>query len=835
MELLAVMAIIAILAGVVAGAVTGLGATGQNAQIASDTKTISTAVNRFLNDSFPEKFPVAELPEGETDLGVRAIDFDAVLPQNPAKIFVPDFLKDIPNSAALVSWRMDTRSGRVFPAADGAAFAPPSESRLDVSQFSTLPQVQTDIVLKLSMGQNRAAVEEVNVNVPAGYAIGGQGLPADSVVGKLEIDFSLNNPWKSGHAISVDAPIVATGRAHEWLAVVDYTTATSDADGQPVSGVKEDAFRLRHEINLSAPTVDSPGTLTLEMDRTGLTLNHNEAAEFWTITIFDFAQDSDGADITNAGALVTNPSVESVYKWLGEEHSTIQVEGVFDKMGGKQVVLIKAGPPPPTPTPTATPPPQDLTAPVVISTSVGPSSIDVTASTADITVTGEFTDDISGVAEWLVRFVSPSQAHTFEVAGGPGLIAGTQLEGTFEATASLPQFSEAGPWRPSFISVTDSAGNVFSADLLASPPPAGSPTDVGGFEVISALFETNLGAPLPLTDDNGTSQASLGFTFPYFGSNYTNVYVNANGNLTFNAASSDYDQDRDEFVSGLRDVGTSPVGPAIAPLWDDLDPTVGLQFRGFDLGEVDYYTFNGVAGDIISVEIDAARSDSDLDPILTLLDSHGHVFAVSDDFFGLDSRINQVALPITGAYFLKVEDFSERGGPSFTYELKLDGPGSGQISESEPNDTPANATPLGLGQTASGAIGLLTGASQIGVFVNDQFPDRFVVTWNKLAKFPGFGLNTVQAILYEDGRIQFGYGGVISNNAIVGLSPANGNAFAEVDYRSDVEFSTTAPEAIFQDFSFGFTPNKGAITREIITFTPNVAGGFDVVHYDHGG
>ena len=59
-ELLAVMAIIGILAGVVAGAVTGLGATGQNAQIESDTKTLETAADRFFNESFPQTYPVSD-------------------------------------------------------------------------------------------------------------------------------------------------------------------------------------------------------------------------------------------------------------------------------------------------------------------------------------------------------------------------------------------------------------------------------------------------------------------------------------------------------------------------------------------------------------------------------------------------------------------------------------------------------------------------------------------------------------------------------------------------------------------------------------------------------
>ena len=76
---------------------------------------METAADRFLNDSFPAVYPVETLPEGEDDLGVRRIDFDARLPQDPSKTFTPGFLKDIPDSASLVSYRIELTTGRIFP------------------------------------------------------------------------------------------------------------------------------------------------------------------------------------------------------------------------------------------------------------------------------------------------------------------------------------------------------------------------------------------------------------------------------------------------------------------------------------------------------------------------------------------------------------------------------------------------------------------------------------------------------------------------------------------------------------------------------------------------
>lgn len=243
-ELLAVMAIIGILAGITAGAVTGLGGQGINAQIASDTNAIETAADRFLNDSFPETFPVAALLSGAEDLGVRTIDFDAALPQDPTKTFVPDFLKKIPDSAALVSYRIDTVTGRVFTADDGAALAPPPDSRLDASFSDLSPSGNPVVTFELNMGKNRAAVEELRIQGPGGFVLGGTALPSGSKVGKLEITFGNDNPWRSGHEISVDTDLVATDRAHEWEMAADYTTATSDSDNSSVTGVRESAATL---------------------------------------------------------------------------------------------------------------------------------------------------------------------------------------------------------------------------------------------------------------------------------------------------------------------------------------------------------------------------------------------------------------------------------------------------------------------------------------------------------------------------------------------------------------------------------------------------------------
>ena len=72
------------------------------------------------------------------------------------------------------------------------------------------------------------------------------------------------------------------------------------------------------------------------------------------------------------------------------------------------------------------------------------------------------------------------------------------------------------------------------------------------------------GTPLPVTDDGSVEVPLSTFSFPFHGTNWSSVWVNGNGNLTFGTGNGDFSPTVAEMLGGP---------PRIAPLWDDLSVT----------------------------------------------------------------------------------------------------------------------------------------------------------------------------------------------------------------------------------------------------------------------
>lgn len=152
----------------------------------------------------------------------------------------------------------------------------------------------------------------------------------------------------------------------------------------------------------------------------------------------------------------------------------------------------------------------------------------------------------------------------------------------------------------SLIALFDSGGNLIAVDddggagllsRIAAPLPADDTYFLavttfpdfgltgaggsGGRYVLSV--ETSDELPLSLGDDNFV-EVPLPFSFPYQGSNWSSVFVNSNGNLTFGSGDTDFTESVAELLSRQ---------PRIAPLWDDLSPNAGGTVSvGFGAGTV---------------------------------------------------------------------------------------------------------------------------------------------------------------------------------------------------------------------------------------------------------
>ena len=114
---------------------------------------------------------------------------------------------------------------------------------------------------------------------------------------------------------------------------------------------------------------------------------------------------------------------------------------------------------------------------------------------------------------------------------------------------------------------------------LANQSVRFAPHNLGGYDVSvleEVKFTKAFGEVLDLTDDD-SRKVAIGFSFPFFGQQYTDLFVNSDGNLTFGKgdASSREARDLQRFLEE---------SPRIGVLYTDLNP---FDSFGFGFGEGD--------------------------------------------------------------------------------------------------------------------------------------------------------------------------------------------------------------------------------------------------------
>lgn len=159
----------------------------------------------------------------------------------------------------------------------------------------------------------------------------------------------------------------------------------------------------------------------------------------------------------------------------------------------------------------------------------------------------------------------------FTAAGGTTLVAEIltggidSYVGLFDSAGNLiATDDDSGPGLLSRIVFPVPANGTYYLAVTTYPDTGFTGAGAGEGRYVLNVF-TIVGTLLTLGDDSSV-QVTLPFTFTFQGQTYADVFVNANGNLTFGSGDTDFSESVAEFLNDQ---------PRIAPLWDDLSPNNG--------------------------------------------------------------------------------------------------------------------------------------------------------------------------------------------------------------------------------------------------------------------
>ena len=149
------------------------------------------------------------------------------------------------------------------------------------------------------------------------------------------------------------------------------------------------------------------------------------------------------------------------------DHRVMALETqVAEAIADPEIALDATPPPTSTPIP-PTPAGGDFTPPEFVEVSISPSVVDVTTGDVNITIVVRMVDDLSGVGEVQLDFMSPSTQQWksfFQFAPS------SSTNWTYTHTLTLPRFSESGTWRLDIAHLYDRVGNhrVYRHDELVA-------------------------------------------------------------------------------------------------------------------------------------------------------------------------------------------------------------------------------------------------------------------------------------------------------------------------------------------------------------------------------
>ncbi|GMU92662.1 MAG: hypothetical protein AMXMBFR4_17200 [Candidatus Hydrogenedentota bacterium] len=122
-------------------------------------------------------------------------------------------------------------------------------------------------------------------------------------------------------------------------------------------------------------------------------------------------------------------------------------------------------------------------------------------------------------------------------------------------------------------------------------------------------------------------------------------------------------------------VNELPTAIEAEPNNDAATATAGSAPGAFDgviqeAGDVDWFKFEGTAGQVFDVRVYAREMGSPLDSVLVINNPSGSGLASNDDGAGMDSAV-RVTLAESGPHTLYVTDHLSRGGATFAYRVEI--------------------------------------------------------------------------------------------------------------------------------------------------------------------
>lgn len=125
----------------------------------------------------------------------------------------------------------------------------------------------------------------------------------------------------------------------------------------------------------------------------------------------------------------------------------------------------------------------DVAPPHITAMSVSPAAVDTSTGPRPVTLTMSLTDDLAGVATWndLVwgfdcEVTLSAAIGTQTLTGLPARVQGTDRDGVYTASLTLPKGAKEGLWVVDGLTLCDKVNNIadlFTGDLLAAVPDAG--------------------------------------------------------------------------------------------------------------------------------------------------------------------------------------------------------------------------------------------------------------------------------------------------------------------------------------------------------------------------